>query len=127
MASELQSISSGDRGIPAAASNKAAAPPPSAAPVPAAPKIAAPKPVDIQFDEAKARKNVQEAVSELNHQMVASKTGLGFTVDESLGRPIVTVRNTVTGEVVRQIPNDVVIKVAHSIDEMKGLFLNTKV
>ena len=127
MASELQSISSGDRGIPAAASNKAAAPPPSAASVPAAPKIAAPKPVDIQFDEAKARKNVQEAVNELNNQMTASKTGLGFSMDESLGRPIVTVRNTVTGEVVRQIPNDVGIKVAHSIDEMKGLFLNTKV
>ena len=127
MASELQSISSGDRGTQAAASNKAAVPPPSAAPVPAAPKIAAPKPVDIQFDEAKARKNVQEAVTALNDQMTASKTGLGFSIDETLGRPIVTVRNTVTGEVVRQIPNDVVIKVAHSIDEMKGLFLNTKV
>ena len=126
MASELQSISSGDRGIPAAASNKAAAPPPSAASVPAAPKIAAPKPVDIQFDEAKARKNVQEAVSELNHQMVASKTGLGFTVDESLGRPIVTVRNTVTGEVVRQIPNEVVLRVAHNMEDMKGLMQDDK-
>lgn len=127
MASELQSISSGDRSAPVAASNKAAAPPTSAALVPAAPKVVAPKPVDIQFDEAKARKNVQEAVNALNDQMAASKTGLGFSMDESLGRPIVTVRNTVTGEVVRQIPNDVVIRVAHSIDEMKGLFLNTKV
>ena len=127
MASELQSISSGDRGIPAAASNKAAAPPPSASPVPAAPKIAAPKPVDIQFDEAKARKNVQEAVNELNNQMTASKTGLGFSMDESLGRPIVTVRNTVTGEVVRQIPNEDVLRIAHKLDELKGILFNEKV
>jgi uncharacterized FlaG/YvyC family protein len=38
----------------------------------------------------------------------------------------VTVRNSQTGEVVRQIPNEVVIKVAQSIDDFKGLMLNKK-
>jgi len=32
----------------------------------------------------------------------------------------VTVRNTKTGEVVRQIPNEVVIKIAQNIDSSKG-------
>ena len=95
-----------------------------AAPVAATPKVAAPKPVEIQYDEAKSRRNLQDAVSALNDQMAANKTGLGFSVDKSLDRPVVIVRNTETGEVVRQIPTEVVVRLAHSIDDMKGLLLN---
>lgn len=91
------------------------------------PKVSTPKPVVLNFDEEKSRDNVKDAVRALNDQMTASKTGLGFAVDESLGRPVVTVRNTQSGEIVRQIPNEVVVRVAHSIDELKGLLLNTTV
>jgi uncharacterized FlaG/YvyC family protein len=48
-------------------------------------------------------------------------------VDKSLNTPVVTVRNTHTGEVVRQIPTEVVVQLAHSIDDMKGLLLNATV
>lgn len=113
--------SSGGSGVPAATPAVAQA---VAAPVAAPPKVAAPKPVEIQYDEAKARKNLQDAVSALNDQMTASKTGLGFSIDKSLDRPVVIVRNTETGEVVRQIPTEVVVRLAHSIDDMKGLLLN---
>ena len=34
------------------------------------------------------------------------------------------VYNPATGEVVRQIPNEVVIKVAHSIENIKGLLMD---
>ncbi len=98
-----------------------------ATPVAASPKVSAPKPVQLQFDEAKNRKNVQDAVSALNEQMAATKTGLGFHMDEAVGGPVVTVRSAETGEVVRQIPNEVVVQVAHSIDALKGLLLNAKV
>ena len=118
MVSEIQNISSAQRSpvLPVAQAV--------AAPVPATPKVVAPKPIEIQYDEAKARRNLQEAVSALNDQMAASKTGLGFSVDKSLDRPVVIVRNTETGEVVRQIPTEVVVRLAHSIDDMKGLLLN---
>ena len=94
---------------------------------PAAPKVSTPKPMVLNFDEAKSRENLKNAVKALNDQMSASKTGLGFTIDESLGRPVVTVRNTQSGEVVRQIPNEVVVRVAHSIDDLKGIMLNATV
>jgi flagellar protein FlaG len=113
--------SSGGSGVPAPMPAVAQA---VAAPVAQAPKVTAPKPVEIQYDEAKSRKNLQEAVSALNDQMAASKTGLGFSIDKSLDRPVVIVRNTETGEVVRQIPTEVVVRLAHSIDAMKGLLLN---
>jgi flagellar protein FlaG len=35
-------------------------------------------------------------------------------------------RSADTGEVARQIPNEVVVRVAHNIEKMKGLLLNAK-
>jgi flagellar protein FlaG len=117
----ISGIQSSGGSVPAATPAVAQA---AAAPVAATPKVAAPKPVEIQYDEAKSRRNLQDAVSALNDQMAASKTGLGFSIDKSLDRPVVIVRNTETGEVVRQIPTEVVVRLAHSIDDMKGLLLN---
>ena len=86
-----------------------------------------PKRADIKFDAAAERQNLKEAVSLLNDQMSSGKTGLGFSYNESIDAPVVTVLNTQTGEVVRQIPNEVVIRVAQSIDQFKGLLHNQKV
>jgi uncharacterized FlaG/YvyC family protein len=40
---------------------------------------------------------------------------------------VVTVRSTVTGEVVRQIPNEAAVKMAHNIENIKGLLINANV
>ncbi len=127
MVSELQ-------GIGSAVSNRPPVQPPGTAgaqsavgPAVAAPKVVEPKPVALQFDEAQMRQNLRDAVKALNEQMTSNKTGLGFSYDESLKRPVVTVRNTATGEVVRQIPTEVVVQLAHSIDDMKGVLLNATV
>ena len=98
----------------------------SAVQVPETPKVMAPKPVAIQFDPSEVRQNVQDAVRLLNQQMSANNRGLGFHMDESVGGPVVTVRSAETGEVVRQIPNEVVVNIAHSIDHMKGLLFSAK-
>ena len=126
MVSETQSISSAGRAAAPVAPLQSESTRAAVA-QPAAPKVSAPKSVELNFDEAKARKNLQEAVSALNEQMASTKTGLGFSVDESQNRPVVTVRNAETGEVVRQIPTEVVLRMGHSIDAMKGMLLNAKV
>ncbi len=89
-----------------------------------APKVVAPKPIEIKFDQAKATKNLQEAVSLLNKQMQDTGRGLGFSYDESKASPVIKVSNINTGEVVRQIPSEEVIKMAHKIDELKGILYN---
>ena len=128
MVSELQGVgSSAGRSPPPVVHTGSSGAQAAAVPAVASPKVSVPKPVELQFDEAKSRQNLQEAVKALNEQMAASKTGLGFSVDEALPRPVVTVRNTQTGEVVRQIPTEVVVQLAHSIDDMKGLLLNATV
>jgi uncharacterized FlaG/YvyC family protein len=37
---------------------------------------------------------------------------------------VVYVKNAETGEVVRQIPNEVVVRLAHSIESFKGILHN---
>jgi flagellar protein FlaG len=59
--------------------------------------------------------------------MASSKRGLGFQIDEAVGGPVVTVRSADTGEVVRQIPNEAVVRIAHNIEKVKGLLLNARV
>jgi flagellar protein FlaG len=96
--------------------------------MPEKPALSLPKRPELQFNAAENRKNLQEAVSLLNEQVASHKNGLGFSINESIDVPVVTVKNTVTGEVVRQIPNEVVIRVAQNIDTVqKGLLHNSKV
>ena len=96
--------------------------------MPEKPAISLPKRPELQFSAAENRKNLKEAVSLLNEQVASHKNGLGFSINESIDVPVVTVKNTVTGEVVRQIPNEVVIRVAQNIDTVqKGLLHNSKV
>ena len=140
MASEISSITAG--GAVAAMSRMPASAPSvssassQAAPalkkpdvsLPEKPAIALPKRPEIQFNAAESRKNLQDAVSMLNDQVASHKNGLGFSLNEHVDVPVVTVRNTVTGEVVRQIPNEVVLRVAQNIDTVqKGLLHNSKV
>jgi len=40
---------------------------------------------------------------------------------------VITVKNSHTGEVIRQIPDEAVMRVAHSLHDLKGLLLNEKV
>jgi flagellar protein FlaG len=99
----------------------------SAVEAPAQPKVTAPKPIDIKFDAAEVRHSLQEAVSILNKQLNENNRGIGFSVDNALETPVVTVRSTVTGEVVRQIPNEAAVKMAHNIESIKGLLINANV
>lgn len=99
----------------------------SAVEAPAQPKVTAPKPIDIKFDAAEIRQSLQEAVSILNKQLNENNRGIGFSVDNALETPVVTVRSTVTGEVVRQIPNEAAVRMAHNIESIKGLLINANV
>jgi len=131
MVSEISNIARGGAGV-AAMRPSAPAPASSQAPgstaiqIPETPKVLAPKPVAIKFDASEIRQNLQDAVSMLNQQMSSTKRGLGFQIDAAVGGPVVTVRSAETGEVIRQIPNEVVVRLAHNIEKVKGLLLNAR-
>ncbi len=83
-----------------------------------------PEKVDLGFRAEEMRKNLQEAVNRLNEQMQSNGRDLSFNLDEKIDRTIITVKNLQTGEVVRQIPTEEVVRLAHSIEDMKGLLFN---
>jgi flagellar protein FlaG len=91
----------------------------------AAPVVQAPIKVKLQIDPEQSRKHVQEAIDRLNDAMKKTNQSLNFKMDDVINSPVVTVRNSVTGDVVRQIPNEVVVHVAHNIEKMKGLLHNS--
>ena len=63
-------------------------------------------------------------VSALNRQMQANSRNLGFTLDRTLNKPVITVTDKNTGDVIRQIPAESVLRVAHSIENLKGVLYN---
>lgn len=79
-----------------------------------------------KFDPEQFQKQLEEVVKRLNDQMKNYKRDLGFSVDNRINTFIVTVRNTNTGEVIRQIPNEVIVKFAHSLEDLKGILFNGK-
>lgn len=84
------------------------------------------KPV-VNFDPEKERKDLEEAIQKLNEMLKDSGRTLSFSMDVKLGQPIVFVKNLSTGEVVRQIPNEVVVRMAHAIEDFKGMLHNKSV
>jgi len=72
------------------------------------------------------RRQLEEAVQELKRTADTAGRALGFRIDPAVTGSIVTVSNMETGEVIRQIPDEVVVRVAHSIEKMKGLLFDGK-
>jgi flagellar protein FlaG len=90
---------------------------------PVAPKPAA----ELINNSERMRHNLDAALEHINTVMRDGGRNLSFSIDPALGRPIVVVRKEDTGEVIRQFPNEVVIKVAHSIEALKGVLLNKEI
>jgi len=90
-------------------------------------------PVDVPSPRAQlptdAEKMVQQyeqVVDQLNRQMQADDRNLRFGVDRRINTFVITVTDKTSGDVVRQIPPEAVIRVAHSIENLKGVLYNAK-
>jgi len=81
---------------------------------------------NIQYDRSAMEKSLKDAVKLLNDQLSSKLQGLGFSYDDSTKTPVVTVRNLESGQVIRQIPSDDLIRLAHRLDALKGILYNAK-
>ena len=70
---------------------------------------------------------MREIVDTLNKQTQANNRSLGFSFDQALGVHVITVKSATSGEVVRQIPTEAALRVAHNIEKLKGLFFDNKI
>lgn len=70
------------------------------------------------------KKELQQAVDELQRKAQSFSPDLRFSVDHDTGRTVVKVTDANTQEVIRQIPAEEVLKLAKEIDRMQGLLFN---
>ena len=67
---------------------------------------------------------LEDTIRSLNIKMEVKSSHLNFSVDEISDRVMVTVTNKNTGEVVRQVPADAILKVAHNMEALKGVIFD---
>ena len=59
--------------------------------------------------------------------MKSSSKELNFSVDEVSKRIMVSVTDRSTGEVIRQVPSEAILKVAHNIEALKGVIFDKNI
>lgn len=75
-----------------------------------------------------SKAEVENAVTKLNDFVQTVQRNLQFNLDDASGKTIITVVDKQTSEVVRQIPDDVAIKLAQDLQQSEPLSLfNAKV
>jgi len=79
-------------------------------------------------------RELQDAVKKVESFLNSQNRDLAFTVDDQTERTIVTVKESSSGDVIRQIPSEEVIKLASRIQELQedvgnsvGVFINSEI
>ncbi len=70
---------------------------------------------------------VQQTVKKLNAFSGSLRRNLKFSIDEESNRTVVTVLNSETNEVIRQIPSEEILSLASNLEKETGVILNVKV
>lgn len=71
--------------------------------------------------------DLQGAVKQIETYLSSSQRSLQFRLDDVSGKPVMTVMNPQTGEVIRQIPGDEVLQMAAAIRKGGAHLIDTLV
>ena len=89
-----------------------------------APQAEQPKVDGVQAYEEQQNK-LEEAVSKLNDYVQSTQRDLQFSYDEGAGRQVVTVLDRETQQVIRRIPDEVVLNLARKLNDEEPVRLFT--
>lgn len=69
---------------------------------------------------------LEKALEALNSNMEAWSTGMRFDMDDEAQRLVVSIIDSKTGDVIRTVPSDAVIRVAKMIVQLQGRMVDTQ-
>lgn len=69
---------------------------------------------------------IREAIEHINEVVKNVPTSLNFSVDEVSDRFVVHVTDTDTGELIRKLPGDAVLRIARQLESLKGVIFDHK-
>lgn len=72
------------------------------------------------------RVRLEEIAATLNAEMQFRERKLNFSVDEISKRILFSVTDKESGEVIRQVPPDAILKVSHNLEALKGVLFDDK-
>ena len=75
---------------------------------------------------AQGQQDYKQAVNEINSVLKKIPTTLHFQKDEASNRFIVNVTDIATGEVIRSLPGDAVLRIARQLESLKGIIFDDK-
>jgi flagellar protein FlaG len=81
----------------------------------------------VKVDAAKEAERVVKATELLNQFMERSSIAIHFSVDHDSDRLVVKVVRAQSGELIRQIPSEVALKLSQALDTLNGLIIQDKV
>jgi flagellar protein FlaG len=77
-------------------------------------------PAESRFIQELSDTSLSKAIGELTSHAQSINRDLEFSVDENLNRTVITVYDSATEEVIRQIPSEEVIALARHLSEQQG-------
>jgi len=86
---------------------------------------------DVKLDKSPSREDLQDVLDVFKKKLEKFKlvvnTEAEFKIDRDTGMIVVKIKDKDTGEVIRQIPPEVMVKLAKTIDEFLGLLFDERV
>lgn len=82
------------------------------------------KPQQEEVDPSKAMESFKKMLEKLSRFF---KTEAQFTIERELNMIIVKIKDIETGEIVRQIPSEVAVRIAKNLQELIGILFDEKV
>ncbi|WP_144641513.1 flagellar protein FlaG [Bordetella genomosp. 13] len=80
---------------------------------------------DAASDPSQQPQTIEKALDDINEQMKAWATQLQFEIDPDINRVVVSVVDSKSGDVVRTIPSDAVLRIAKMIVKLQGNAVET--
>ncbi|MBT8139320.1 MAG: flagellar protein FlaG [Gammaproteobacteria bacterium] len=82
------------------------------------PGSAKPQPVE--------RQQIEESVAKIADYVQTIQRNLSFKLDDTTGQTVITVTDSQTEEVIRQIPSEYILELAQNLKELQEALSNTK-
>lgn len=102
--------------------DEATALPPSGKELPLENSTSVPK-VNLEKSVGNIQAQIDEAVTEINDYVQSVQRDLHFSVDKDSGLTIVRVRDKESGELIRQIPEDIFLSLAQNLKDNQAIHL----
>ena len=79
----------------------------------------------VDVEETKDR--LENSVQRLSELVQSVQRDLQFSIDQQSGKTVITVLDSTTEEIIRQIPSEEVLSLARNIESLKGVLFSAEV